>query len=156
KMGKVKISNNELKILGIEDTRLLADFSREANRLLRHRTMSKVQIINHLAKLIADPEPFLSSDIGKFRELAQQVSDVKHRGGFEISQSREIPLKTEAARYPIFGAEHIEAGALAQMETAMQLPVSIAGALMPDAHQGYGLPIGGVLATSPNTIIPFA
>lgn len=155
-MGKVKISNNELKALGIEDTQLLADFSREANRLLRHRAMTKVQIINNLGKLIADPEPFLSSDIGKFRELAQRVSHIKQGGGFEIKQSAEIPLKTEAVRYPIFGAEHIEAGALAQMETAMQLPVSIAGALMPDAHQGYGLPIGGVLATSPNTIIPFA
>ncbi|MCE5317156.1 MAG: RtcB family protein, partial [Parachlamydia sp.] len=30
-----------------------------------------------------------------------------------------------------------------------------AGALMPDAHQGYGLPIGGVLATE-NAVIPYA
>ena len=28
-------------------------------------------------------------------------------------------------------------------------------ALMPDAHQGYGLPIGGVLATE-NSVIPYA
>jgi tRNA-splicing ligase RtcB len=27
---------------------------------------------------------------------------------------------------------------------------------MPDAHQGYGLPIGGVLATTANTVIPYA
>jgi tRNA-splicing ligase RtcB len=32
--------------------------------------------------------------------------------------------------------------------------VSVAGALMPDAHQGYGLPIGGVLATH-NAVIPY-
>jgi tRNA-splicing ligase RtcB (3'-phosphate/5'-hydroxy nucleic acid ligase) len=30
----------------------------------------------------------------------------------------------------------------------------VAGALMPDAHQGYGLPIGGVLATK-NAVIPY-
>jgi tRNA-splicing ligase RtcB len=42
------------------------------------------------------------------------------------------------------------------MRTAIQLPIAVAGALMPDAHQGYGLPIGGVLATTANTIIPFA
>jgi tRNA-splicing ligase RtcB len=42
------------------------------------------------------------------------------------------------------------------MRTAVQLPIAVAGALMPDAHQGYGLPIGGVLATTSNTIIPFA
>jgi len=42
------------------------------------------------------------------------------------------------------------------MRTAVQLPIAVAGALMPDAHQGYGLPIGGVLATTANTVIPFA
>jgi tRNA-splicing ligase RtcB len=57
--------------------------------------------------------------------------------------------------YQIFGAEAIEAGAIRQMETAMKLPVTVAGALMPDAHQGYGLPIGGVLATN-NAVIPYA
>ena len=31
----------------------------------------------------------------------------------------------------------------------------VRGALMPDAHRGYGLPIGGVLATE-NTVIPYA
>ncbi|UYZ65182.1 RtcB family protein [Hymenobacter weizhouensis] len=36
----------------------------------------------------------------------------------------------------------------------MKLPVTLDGALMPDAHQGYGLPIGGVLATD-NAIIPY-
>ena len=41
------------------------------------------------------------------------------------------------------------------METAMKLPVTVAGALMPDAHYGYGLPIGGVLATD-NAVIPYA
>jgi tRNA-splicing ligase RtcB (3'-phosphate/5'-hydroxy nucleic acid ligase) len=56
--------------------------------------------------------------------------------------------------YAIFGAPGIEDGALLQMETAMKLPVTVAGALMPDAHQGYGLPIGGVLATK-NSVIPY-
>ncbi len=41
------------------------------------------------------------------------------------------------------------------MERACLLPVAVAGALMPDAHVGYGLPIGGVLATE-NTVIPHA
>ncbi len=42
-----------------------------------------------------------------------------------------------------------------QMERACLLPVAVAGALMPDAHVGYGLPIGGVLATD-NAVIPYA
>lgn len=66
-----------------------------------------------------------------------------------------IPLNETGVEYNIFGAKHIEEGALLQMKTAAKLPVAVAGALMPDAHQGYGLPIGGVLATS-NAIIPYA
>ena len=41
------------------------------------------------------------------------------------------------------------------MRAACSLPVSVAGALMPDAHTGYGLPIGGVLATV-GAVIPYA
>lgn len=65
-----------------------------------------------------------------------------------------IALNAEGKSYAIYGAAAIEEGALRQMETAMKLPVTVAGALMPDAHQGYGLPIGGVLATR-NAVIPY-
>jgi tRNA-splicing ligase RtcB (3'-phosphate/5'-hydroxy nucleic acid ligase) len=65
-----------------------------------------------------------------------------------------ISLSASARPYKIYGPEAIEEGALNQMETAMRLPVTVAGALMPDAHQGYGLPIGGVLATQ-NAVIPY-
>ncbi len=60
----------------------------------------------------------------------------------------------EGKSYQVYGAAAIEEGAIAQMQTAMKLPVTVAGALMPDAHQGYGLPIGGVLATN-NAVIPY-
>lgn len=56
--------------------------------------------------------------------------------------------------YACWGRQ-IEAGAHEQMASACRLPVSIAGALMPDAHVGYGLPIGGVLATD-GAVIPYA
>ena len=65
-----------------------------------------------------------------------------------------IALRAQGKPYQIYGAEAIEQGALQQMDTAMKLPVTVAGALMPDAHQGYGLPIGGVLATN-NAVIPY-
>ena len=50
--------------------------------------------------------------------------------------------------------EGLEHDAVMQMEKACLLPVSVAGALMPDAHVGYGLPIGGVLATDTVQIHP--
>ncbi len=65
-----------------------------------------------------------------------------------------IALVDHSRAYSIYGADGIEQGALRQMEIAMKLPVTVAGALMPDAHQGYGLPIGGVLATR-NAVIPY-
>ena len=64
----------------------------------------------------------------------------------------EVPL--QGAPYRIWG-EGLEPDALRQMANACRLPVAVAGALMPDAHVGYGLPIGGVLATR-NAVIPYA
>ncbi len=49
----------------------------------------------------------------------------------------------------------LDAAAVAQMVNACSLPVAVRGALMADAHVGYGLPIGGVLATR-NAVIPYA
>src|SRR4029077_20034927 len=49
----------------------------------------------------------------------------------------------------------LEPEAVKQMANACALPVAVAGALMPDAHVGYGLPIGGVLGTN-NAVIPYA
>ena len=43
-------------------------------------------------------------------------------------------------------AENIEPEALHQFYVAMEQPASVQGALMPDAHLGYTLPIGGVIA----------
>ena len=64
------------------------------------------------------------------------------------------PPRGAPAHYRQWG-EGLEHEAVMQMEKACLLPVSVAGALMPDAHVGYGLPIGGVLATD-NAVIPFA
>jgi tRNA-splicing ligase RtcB len=62
--------------------------------------------------------------------------------------------RSEPAPYQRWGSD-IDDESIRQMENACNLPVSVAGALMPDAHIGYGLPIGGVLATR-NCVIPYA
>jgi tRNA-splicing ligase RtcB len=64
------------------------------------------------------------------------------------------PPRAEPVKYRQWG-QGLEHDAVMQMEKACLLPVSVAGALMPDAHVGYGLPIGGVLATD-NAVIPYA
>src|SRR5262245_21821750 len=69
-------------------------------------------------------------------------------------KTHEYVARERHAPYRVWGENH-ESTALDQMMNAVNLPVAVAGALMPDAHQGYGLPIGGVLATE-NAVIPYA
>jgi tRNA-splicing ligase RtcB len=64
------------------------------------------------------------------------------------------PVREAPAPWRQWG-EGLEPEAVNQLARACQLPVSVAGALMPDAHLGYGLPIGGVLGTD-NAVIPYA
>lgn len=64
-------------------------------------------------------------------------------------------LRAQPLPYRVWGEEYIDHETLKQMDSSMRLPVSVVGALMPDAHLGYGLPIGGVLATE-DVVIPYA
>ncbi len=155
-MEKEKITNADISALGVNELDLLVAFSRVANGLLKHNVMDKTQILVNLEALIDDPMPYALKKGGKFKNLADRIIELRKEGKF-IKQQRSVhELKKEIADFPVYGLEHIEAGALAQMKTAIQLPIAVAGALMPDAHQGYGLPIGGVLATTADTIIPYA
>src|SRR5215510_1301348 len=61
----------------------------------------------------------------------------------QIARLRDAPQPFSV--YGDVGAD-IEPNALAQLELALRLPIAVQGALMPDAHVGYALPIGGVFA----------
>jgi tRNA-splicing ligase RtcB len=64
-------------------------------------------------------------------------------------------LKTEKVPIKLW-LDDIEAGALDQAKNLANLPfVFHHVAIMPDAHQGYGMPIGGVMATE-GVIVPNA
>ncbi len=104
---------------------------------------------NKFRQLIADiakwPEKFLSDEY--FGELAKMLAvSTLARARYE--------KRLAAAPYLQWGSD-IEDEAVRQMVNACNLPISVRGALMPDAHTGYGLPIGGVLATD-NAVIPYA
>jgi tRNA-splicing ligase RtcB (3'-phosphate/5'-hydroxy nucleic acid ligase) len=68
---------------------------------------------------------------------------------------KTVEINKTGIDFTVYGREDIEAIAIHQMYQATKLPVARGGALMPDAHAGYGLPIGGVLATD-NAVIPYA
>lgn len=100
------------------------------------------EIEKRLKDAIATPDLFVADAV--FGELAAALK----------SSDAPPPDLPEPLEYPTWGTE-IDAGAHAQMRQACQLPMAVAGALMPDAHIGYGLPIGGVLALE-GAVVPFA
>jgi tRNA-splicing ligase RtcB len=121
-------------------------------------------VIGVALRVLPDAAKALDADAldREFRAvLANPVASAAHPQLSEVAQA----LRDEAERppyverpdpapYRIWG-EGLEPTAVDQLKAAVRLPVAVAGALMPDAHLGYGLPIGGVLATD-NAVIPYA
>ncbi|MFN4253931.1 MAG: RtcB family protein [Saprospiraceae bacterium] len=107
----------------------------------------KNEALAHLKNVLDGPEKLLDDPV--LAPLATALIEAA-----QAANDDTIALRETAGDYAVFGESQIEDGAKNQMNIAMRLPVTVAGALMPDAHQGYGLPIGGVLATR-NAIIPF-
>lgn len=143
-MKKLKINGEDLKEIGFPVGKAIGI----ALKIIENKfeNISKENAIATLTQIVENPENYLNDEV--LAEIASALIESSQ----EIDQ--EISLKEIGADYKIFGAKNIEQGARNQMDVAMKLPVTIAGALMPDAHQGYGLPIGGVLATE-NAIIPY-
>jgi len=100
----------------------------------------KARLEDEVKAIVANPALFAEDALR--REFARAVANAPP------------PPRAEPIKYRQWG-EGLEHDAVMQMEKACLLPVSVAGALMPDAHVGYGLPIGGVLATE-NAVIPYA
>jgi tRNA-splicing ligase RtcB len=71
-----------------------------------------------------------------------------------LLQQRDSQPLREPISYRTWG-DQIDPAAHQQMQAACRVPAAVAAALMPDAHVGYGLPIGGVLACE-NAVIPYA
>ncbi|HUY90761.1 MAG TPA: RtcB family protein [Pirellulales bacterium] len=83
--------------------------------------------------------------------------DDAHFGAFAqavLEAGAPAPAK-EPIAYRTWGAGGIEPESHVQMRHACELPMAVGAALMPDAHVGYGLPIGGVLALE-NAVVPYA
>jgi len=139
--GKILKLNNspDGKIIGI---------SKRIGAHLSEQGFDREIILAWLESVRQSPSSFLGDEL--MAELARECIRIEQKDLPPNDTAREDPLE-----YPIWGKENIDAGSIAQMDNAMRLPVSVAGALMPDAHIGYGLPIGGVLAAE-NAVIPYA
>ncbi len=148
-MSKLKLTGKQIRAIGYEEGPVVSVAMHAMSIHFKHST--EEEALQILKDILATPENYLADD--KLEKIANFLvsAQVPPSEGF-----REVVLLNEKGiDYNVFGAKHIEEAALKQMEIAAKLPVAVAGALMPDAHQGYGLPIGGVLATN-NAIIPYA
>jgi tRNA-splicing ligase RtcB len=105
---------------------------------------SMAAVLDDLGRVAASPSAFLDNAV--YAGLAQRLLDHSAAG-------KPYTPRESYAPYWIWG-DNLEATAVQQLKNACSLPV-VSGALMPDAHVGYGLPIGGVLATR-DAVIPYA
>jgi len=147
-MKKLKIRSKEILRLGYTDERAVR---LAINLSAQHYSREeKMLVLSHLEELVLNPDKYLKHD--HFVELARFLTDSKPLKKTQIH--KKVKFKTETSDFEIYGKEYIDPEALNQMFTAMKMPVSVKGALMADAHLGYGLPIGGVLATY-NAVMPY-
>ena len=139
------MKSRELKNLGLagRHLRLAQTLCRDAARA----GLNKQEIRTGVVAAVETPES--ESDHKWFGELAKAL-----RAPEPEAMTLEFNERAEPAAWQQWG-DDLDEASIAQMRNACRLPVAVRGALMPDAHVGYGLPIGGVLATE-NAVIPFA
>ena len=110
--------------------------------------VEKEEVISILTDILEYP--------GKYKDDSVWYKLAEHFSPTIIDkQFKTYNLLDEPVAFKTYGGKSIESIAKQQMQLAMTLPITLAGALMPDAHAGYGLPIGGVLAVD-NAVIPYA
>jgi len=142
-MAGLKITGKDLLEIGFESGKTLGVTLDVVRKGYKRSHWDDVTPI--LKEMLSDPEAFLNHEI-----LGRAAETLIVKPVFDPT----IPLNDDSVFYGVYGEEGIERGAFDQLDWATKLPVALQGALMPDAHQGYGLPIGGVLATD-NAIIPY-
>jgi tRNA-splicing ligase RtcB (3'-phosphate/5'-hydroxy nucleic acid ligase) len=143
-MSKLKLTGKQIRAIGYPEGPVVSVAMHTMCTKFKHHT--EVEALEILKQILNAPENYLGDE--KLKPIAEKLMPEPEAGVMNIS------LNASGIQFNVFGQEHIEEGALHQMYQAAKLPISVAGALMPDAHSGYGLPIGGVLATE-NAVIPY-
>ena len=142
-MGNIK--PKELSKLGYTDNMARSIAIETVHKHCKH--YSQEQIADILRQVIQKPEAYKADAV--WGKLAEVLSPCKMETSVFCLRNAPLP-------YRIYGADDIDELAKRQMEVAMRLPVTITGALMPDGCAGYGLPIGGIIATTNDVVIPYA
>ncbi|QDT46926.1 RNA-splicing ligase RtcB [Symmachiella dynata] len=133
------MNNSQLRRIGVPDFCIKSALA-AVQVLAKQRGVRGGAMKKQMRAVLAAPEDFVEDvDLGEFAR--------------DIIEDREF-TRPEPIEYRTWGSD-IDAGAHHQMQQSCSLPMAVGGALMPDAHIGYGLPIGGVLALD-NAVVPYA
>jgi tRNA-splicing ligase RtcB len=136
------MTGNDLIAMGYPEGAAIGVALRQIKKARKH--LDPDQLKRELAAVLAAPAQNTTHEY--FGDVAVKLVE-------DLNKPTFVPRESPAP-YQVWGKD-LESTALDQMKYAARLPVAVRGALMPDAHMGYGLPIGGVLATE-NAVIPYA
>lgn len=150
-MGKLKIKGGDLTKIGFPKGSKITSMTLEIV-LRQYKRNNKAFVLNILEQLINKPAQFLNHE--SLRVIAEMLLEKPKIAEVVEGEEYRLLRESETKSFVKYGSQYIEQGAIDQMKIAMRLPITVGGALMADAHHGYGLPIGGVLATQ-NCVIPY-
>lgn len=139
-----KVTGRDLLDLGWQPGPVMGAALEVAQTLARDDALERDEILARLEWVRQSPFDF--EDDPLLGALAERLI------ALEVPRQQDA-IRQEPIPYNTWG-EDFEPITMQQMDNAAHLPISRAGALMPDGHPGYGLPIGGVLATQ-NSVIPY-
>jgi len=144
-MAKLKLTAKALRKIGFPDGPLISQVLLLVQK--HYKFKPKDAVLELLQQFLADP--------GTYREDPVLGSLVAKMGAEEERKPvlADPSANRQGIQFSVFGRDYIDEAAFHQMYQAARLPISVAGAIMPDGHFGYGLPIGGVLATE-GAVIP--
>jgi tRNA-splicing ligase RtcB len=138
-----RIRGDDLIAIGLEPGPL---FGVALNALPKAvKRLGRDEALAELRSVVAEPDAHTGH--AYFAKVAEKLIDARAALAVAFAE-RDAPAPFQS------WCIDAEQGALDQMQNALRLPSAVRGALMPDAHRGYGLPIGGVLATE-GTVIPY-
>ncbi len=150
-IGKIKLNNKNVNIkskdllnLGFKSGPVFKDILNYVDSLSEKIT-TKDLVLTVLKNILENPKGFENDENPLIRKIVENLLPKKD-DKIKLLSKKEFKIWEDNVP--------IEVSAKEQMYTAMRLPITVAGALCPDAHTGYGLPIGGVLATD-NAVIPY-
>ncbi len=130
------ITGKDLLAAGWESGAAIGAALQNANKLLADGVMPE-RIWHELGAVYAVPASYI--DHSTWSETANELLKTRQT-------HQQQTLRAEPAPLSVWGEHLIDPQSYRQINDAARLPVTLKVALMPDAHVGYGLPIGGIAA----------